>query len=118
MTQEMTKNGENTKLETDIFYSGDKTISDNERFVRKAIKLPVTKRLVYYRNKYDASSVAFVSKFKIIEVYNLTYPWYTLELSLQNTEETVRIHSSFFSDMQDPKFVEKYRKQERENIET
>ena len=117
MTQEIVIKGKKAILETDVYYSGDSGITDKEKLIRKALKLPVTKKLVYYRNKHDTSSVVYVSNYKIIEMYNISYPWYTLEIRFRDTEDTVKIHSSFFVDMQDPKFVEKFKKQEGESAE-
>lgn len=117
MTQEIVVKGERILLETDIYYSGDSGISDEEKGIRRALKLPITKQLVYYKNKHDASSIVSVSKYKIIEMYNITYSWYTLELTLLGTSDSVKIHSSFFSDMQDPKFIEKLKKQEYDSAE-
>ena len=45
MTQEVVIKGKIAILETDVYYSGDSGINDKEKLIRKALKLPVTKKL-------------------------------------------------------------------------
>ena len=113
MTQEVVIDDKKILLESDIYYTGDNDLDEKEKGIRKALRLPVTKNLVYYRNKHEQSSAVFVSKYKIIEMYDISYPWYTLEICLADDGSTVRIHHLFFSEMQKPSFIEDMKKQEQ-----
>ena len=103
-------------VESDKYYTGSAEPANDEKLVRKALSLPIKKELVYYRNKDDASSKVTVEKFKIIETYNTTTPWFTLEIEPADGAN-VRIHSFYFAEMQKPSFIEEMKKQEKSNIE-
>ena len=81
-----------------------------ERLVRKALGLPVTKQLVYYPDKKDKASAVKVTVYQLIEMYAITDRWYTVELILDNGNR-VRIHSDYLVEMQKPSFVADMAKQ-------
>lgn len=104
-------------LETDKLYFGHELPFDHDKCVRKALNLPVTKQLVYYSNRRDKSSKTPVIAYKIVamHIYMQTDRWYELELTLEDSS-TVKIHSDFFEEMQDPRFIE-HMKYQDEHIE-
>ena len=97
-------------LETNVFYSGADNLSDQEKLIRKAIGLPQKKQLVYYPDKNNQKSVVSVKRYQILEMYNITERWYTLELETED-DRIVRIHSSFLADMQKQSFIADMKKQ-------
>lgn len=103
-------------VESDKYYTGAAEPANDEKLVRKALGLPVKKELVYYRDKNDASSKVTVEKFKIIEMYEITTPWFTLEIEPADGD-CVRIHSFYFAEMQKPSFIEDMKKQENSSVE-
>ena len=104
MTQTVSLGKSSVTLETGIFYSGAENSSDQEKLVRKAIGLPQKKQLIYYPNKNDQASAVKVIRYQILEMYEITERWYTLEIETED-DRTVRIHSSFLADMQKPSFI-------------
>ena len=83
MTWEIQIGKEFVVLDSDKIYSGKANPIQEEKLIRKAVGLPVTKQLVYYKDKHDPSSVVFVHDYRI----------------------KVRLHSVFFAEMQKPSFV-------------
>ena len=91
-------------MDTEVVYSGSDSVSDDEKLVRKAIGLPVTKQLVYYKDKTDEKSVVNINKYQLIEMYDITEKWYTVEITLIDGT-VVRIHSGYLIEMQKPSFI-------------
>ncbi len=104
MTQTVSFGKTSVILETNVFYSGAENPSDQEKLVRKAVGLPQKKQLVYYPDKNDQESAVSVIRYQILEMYEITERWYTLEINTED-ERVVRIHSSFLADMQKPSFI-------------
>ena len=104
MTQTVSLGKNTVTLETNSYYSGSDNPSDQEMLVRKAIGLPQKKQLVYYPNKTDQKSKVLVTRYQILEMYDITERWYTLEIETEDNR-VVRIHSSFLADMQKPSFI-------------
>ncbi len=104
MIQEVQLDKEIIILDSEKIYSGEDNLSDDEKLVRKAIGLPVKKQLVYYKDKCDVCSVAPIKEYQLVEMFNLTNRWYTVEITLED-DTRVRIHSSFLVEMQKPSFV-------------
>ena len=104
MTQTVSLGKNNVLLETDVFYTGSENPSDQEKLIRKAIGLPQKKQLIYYPNKNDQASAVNVLRYQILEMYEITERWYTLEIQTEDAR-IVRIHSSFLADMQKPNFI-------------
>jgi len=104
MTWEIQIGKEFVVLDSDKIYSGKANPIQEEKLIRKAVGLPVTKQLVYYKDKHDPSSVVFVHDYRIIDTYQITERWFVIEIY---TEEAikVRLHSVFFAEMQKPSFV-------------
>lgn len=77
-------------------------MSNNDCYeYRKKIDLPVTKKLIYKDMK---NKCHFVKSYSIIEEYNISDYWAVLELNFEDELQPVRIHSMFFSEMQQSKF--------------
>lgn len=95
----------------DNIYTGSPDITEIDRTFRKSIGLPITKQLVYYSNKRDASSVLNVNRIWIVKKYNISDIWYTFKIELENND-IVFIHSSYFADMQKSDFVSKIKLQD------
>ena len=85
-------------------YTGSNDVPDDEKPVRRFLKLPVTKQLVFYKYR-DGSEVTSVKCFRVAECFDITDIWFTLEVF---TESGVIycVHSSYFSEMQKPSFVD------------
>lgn len=77
---------------------------EEERYFRKALSLPVRKSIVYYKDKHDVSTATKVVSVKLLEMYDITYRWYTCEILLYDGSK-VRIHSLYLAEMQKPDFV-------------
>ena len=91
-------------LETNKDYSGAKELSEEEKQVRRALGLPVTKQLVYYRDKRDAKSIININSYRIIEMYEITDRWYTMEIKTAE-DRTYIINSMYLTEMQKPSFI-------------
>lgn len=108
MTQEVEITNKKEKaivvLDSEKVYSGEAKPSDEEKNVRKAIGLPVTKELIYYQNIRDASSAVPIKTYRLCEMYQITDRWYTIEISLENGK-SVKIHSDYLIQMQKPSFI-------------
>lgn len=104
MTQEVKIKEGVVVLDTESVYSGSDNIDDSEKLVRKAVGLPVTKQLIYYKDKTDAESAVNLKKYQIITMYDITERWYTIEITLED-DTSVRIHSGYLIEMQKPSFV-------------
>ena len=97
-------------LDTEIEYTGGIPETDEEKDIRRALGLPIKKGLVYYKNSSDERSRTSIKKYQISEMYDITYPWYTFHITLQDDTE-VNIHSDFLKDMQKPGFVSEIKAQ-------
>lgn len=104
MTQEVKIKEGIVILNTESVYSGSDFLNEEEKLVRKAIGLPVTKQLVYYKNKTDAESVVNVKRYQLIEMFDITEKWYTVEITLEDAT-LVCIHSWYLIEMQKPSFI-------------
>ena len=106
------ENGSVVKLYAGSMYAGGPLPKSEieERLVRKALGLPVTKQLVYYPDKRDKDSIVKVTVYQLLEMYAITDRWYTVELILEN-ENRVRIQSEFLVEMQKPSFITDMAKQ-------
>ena len=89
------------ELDTNSLYSGIDNPNDNEKAVRKAISLPVTKQLVYYNDKTDFNSIVNVVTYQLIEMYD---NWYTIEITTEDGAKH-KLHSGYLCEMQKPSFI-------------
>ena len=72
---------------------------DDEKELRRLLKLPLTKKLVYYkRTRYPGWEKSDISEVIIEELFS---DWFGLKL-----DNGIRIHSLFLADMQKPNFAE------------
>ena len=92
-------------LDTDVVYSGKEKVEGEEKLVRKALGLPVTKQLVYYGNPTNADSVVKVREYRLSEMYDVTENWYTVDVLLEDGSREL-IHSLYLAEMQKPSFIE------------
>lgn len=104
MTQEVLLGKETVILDSEQYYRGTEKLNPEEKLVRKAIGLPIKKQLLYYPNKTSADSVMKVEGYKLVEMYDISERWYTIELYLMDGSK-VRIHSMYFIEMQKPSFI-------------
>ena len=81
-------------------YSGSDSCSDEEKNIREALGLPLTDQLVFYEKTYTGSAFVLVEKFRVVEVYVISDPWYTIEVTLKDVR-LKRIHSDYFLEMQE-----------------
>ena len=83
-----------------------------QKELRKKLKLPVRKQIVYYDPPYnEASKPVPVVSFYAAPFKNQNgkeYPWYIVELQLLVDDEPRRIHGDFLADMQNKKFIERF----------
>lgn len=98
-------------LDTEEIYTGQEKPDADEKLVRKAIGLLVTKQLVYYPDKRDGQSKVNITSYRILEMYDTSEPWYLIEITTE-TGQTVKIHSAYLSEMQKPSFIEDMAAQE------
>lgn len=106
MTTEILIDNDSVILDTETIYNGSSdNIPDNEKLVRKALGLPITKQLVYYPNKRDPASVVDVVNYRIASIVNGNFnDWYVIEITTKDSERTL-IHNSYLVEMQKPSFV-------------
>lgn len=104
MIQKVSLEDEIVSLDSERLYSGAQNLDDAEKKVRKAIGLPVTKQLVYYKDIHDSKSAVAIKKYRLAEMYEISDRWYTVEIVLDD-ESVVRIHSYYLAEMQKPSFV-------------
>ncbi len=104
MTQEVKLGTDVIILNSEIKYSGSEKLDDNEKLVRKAVGLPVTKQLIFYKDKRTVDSVINVVSYQLVEMFDALDRWYTVEVTLSDGEK-VRIHSSYLIEMQKPSFI-------------
>ena len=116
MTWLVTVDNEQIMLSSDALYDGGEKPSSEERLIRKAVGLPVTKQLVYYKDTLNPNSVVNVQSYKLIEMYQITERWFVVEVNIEN-EDTKRIHSTFLAEMQKPSFVADMKAQQEKNGE-
>lgn len=92
-------------LDSEKLYSGmGKLVEREDKLVRKAIGLPVTKQLVFYTDQRDAKSIVNVINYQLVEMYDISEKWYMIDITLSNGQK-VRIHSRYFIEMQKPSFI-------------
>ena len=104
MTQEVDLGKSTDTLTDEKAYACGNKVTEEEKLVRKALGLPLTKQLVYYKNVHDASSACCVTEFRILEMYDITDRWYTIGLTLEDGPN-VRIHSGYLAEMQKASFI-------------
>lgn len=104
MIQEVAVGAEIVVLDSEKQYLGCENPEDTEKLVRKAVGLPVKKQLVYYKNKHDSKSIVNVSAYQLIEMYDISERWYTIEITIESGEK-IRIHSGYLIEMQKPSFI-------------
>ena len=110
MIQEVTIGKDIVVLDSDKSYTGTDNLENEEKLVRKALGLPITKSLVYYPDKRSANSIVHINEYKLIEMYDTTERWYTVEITLVDGAK-VRIHSGYLAEMQKPSFIADMAKQ-------
>lgn len=86
------------------YYTGEAEPSNREKRVRRAIKLPVTKQLVYYPDKNDQESKVNILRYKVVEQYKKGDQWFIIEIETE-TGDIIKIHSDFLIEMQKPSFI-------------
>lgn len=91
-------------MEPDVWHVGMENPVDEEKQARKSFGLPQKKQLVYYSNSRDASSRVNVLRYRAERKYNITSPWFVLELETED-HRNIRIHSDYFIEMQKPSFL-------------
>ena len=111
MTWHIQNGSEIIVLDSDSIYSGSANPSPEEKLVRKAVGLPITKQLIYYNDKHDPSSIVYVLSYRIIEMYQITERWFIIEIYTEDGK-TVRVHSVFLAEMQKPSFIADMKAQE------
>ena len=104
MKQELKIGNDIVILDSDVCYSGMSNPDEKEKLVRKAIGLPVKKQLVFFTDIHDASTNIIIDKYQLVEMYDITDRWYTVEVFLENGS-SYKIHSDFLIEMQKPSFV-------------
>ncbi len=104
MTWQIQVGKEIVVLDSERIYTGNANPTQEEKLVRKAVGLPITKQLIYYKNKIDPSSVVCVHAYSIIAAYQITERWFVIEIYTEEGK-TIRIHSVFLAEMQKPSFV-------------
>lgn len=102
-------------LETDKYYFGHEQPFDYEKPIRRALGLPVTKQLIYYKDTRDENSNIPVLMYKIVKMYEDTSKWYELEIILEDRSK-VSIHSDYFEHMQKPSFIKDMQSLKTEEI--
>ncbi|MCC8150197.1 MAG: hypothetical protein LIO96_01710, partial [Lachnospiraceae bacterium] len=55
-------------------------------------------------DKGDSKSVVNIKQYQLVEMYNITERWYTVEITTE-ANQTVRIHSGYLIEMQKPNFI-------------
>lgn len=82
---------------------------EEQKKLRRLVKLPVTKALVYYKHPYHIGDSPFsvisfnAEKFKR---NGKEYDWYMVTIQVMGIEDTIRIHGDNFAEMQKPNFIE------------
>lgn len=104
MTQTVKIGSEEIILDSEKIYTGKDNPPEEEKLVRKAVGLPVKKQLIYYINKHQADSAVKATQYQLIEMYDITERWYTVQIMTENNE-TVKIHSGYLAEMQKPSFI-------------
>ncbi len=104
MIQEVKQGKDNIVLDSNKKYSGMENPSEEEKLVRKIIGLPIKKQLIYYRDKTNPDSVINVIEYQLVEMYDISERWYTIEITLIDGNKT-KIHSGYLIEMQKPSFI-------------
>lgn len=116
MTWLVTVGDEQVALSSDALYDGGEKPSSEEKLIRKAVGLPVTKQLVYYKDTLNQNSVINIESYKLIKMFQITERWFVIEVNIENGE-TKRIHSAFLAEMQKPSFVSDMKAQQEKSGE-
>ena len=110
ITQEVRLGDDIIILDNATWYSGAEKLEDrNEKLVRKALSLPITKQLVYYPSTYK-NITKKVTRYKLVEFYEITDRWYMILIELEDGS-SLKIHSMFLSEMQKPDFLKEVNQQ-------
>ncbi len=105
MIQEI-KNGESViTIDTERKYSAMPNAEGEEKEMRKLLGLPIKKQLVYYKDKKSAGSIINAKAYQILEIYEITDRWFTIDLFLED-DTVIRIHSWYLAEMQKASFIE------------
>ncbi len=109
--------GEELEISSDRLFSGRKNKEPDmeDRLVRMAVGLPITKQLVYYKDIRKADSKVDIDTFRLAEMYHVIDRWFEMEIVTVDGE-TKRIHSAFLSEMQKPSFIADMAAQEQANL--
>lgn len=105
MIQEVKTGKDTILIDFEKKYSGKAKPNGEDKTIRKAIGLPLTKKLIYYPNKRDSNSAVDILQYQIVNMFDITDRWFTIEI-LTESGEKVRIHSSYLVEMQKPSFIE------------
>lgn len=83
---------------------------EKQKEIRKAVKLPITKPLVYYKHPYTVGSMPYSVLSFSAKLFSAksgdTFDWYDIILQVDGIDKDIRIHGDFFSEMQKPDFIE------------
>lgn len=90
-------------MELDVWHTGMEDPDEEERQARKGFGLPQKKQMIYYASNRDASSRVNINRYRAVQEYNVTSPWFVMELETEN-QKIVRIHSDYLIEMQKPSF--------------
>lgn len=80
--------------------------NEEEKLFRKALGLPIKKEVRYYKDRSKSDSVIKVVSIRIIEMYEVTDKWFTLEICLSDNSK-VKIQSAYLEEMQKSDFMSK-----------
>ncbi len=82
---------------------------ESQKKLRKLVKLPITKPLVYYKHPYHIGD----SPFSVISFNAEKFmkngkeaDWYEVTLQVMGMENTIHMHGDYFAEMQKPDFIE------------
>lgn len=78
-------------------------LTEEEKELRRKLKLPVTKELFYYEHlNGELYTKHKVLSFQIVKEYDT---WKSLEITVENIKNPIRIHGDYFSEMQGAAFT-------------
>ena len=83
-----------------------------QKELRKKLKLPLRKQIVYYYPPYNETS----KPVPVVSFYAATFknrsgkedPWYIVKLQLLGDDKPRLIHGDFLADMQNKKFIQRF----------
>ena len=105
MKQTLKIKGKPFELDSERTYFFTESPDDDEKLLRSALGLPITKEIVYYKDKTKIDSAVGVVSVRPAEMYDITDRWYTLEITL-NDGAILFIHSAYLVEMQKSDFVD------------